>query len=53
MDRETWKSLAKIWECLCSITSRRRRAALRQRNMLAGVLAVLLVDLLVCVWGVL
>ena len=53
MDKSTWKSLAFIWECLCCITSRRRKAALRQRNMLAGVVAVLLLDLLLCVCGVL
>lgn len=46
MNGPAWKSLAGVWRWLYFLNFRQRQAALRQRNMLAGVLVVLLVDLL-------
>ena len=50
-DKSMWELLAGIWEILNQMNFRRRRAAERQRNMLAGVVGVVLVDLLVQVLG--
>ena len=50
MSNSTWKSLARIWEWLNAVNFRRRRAAERQRNMLAGVVVVVLVDLAIALF---
>ena len=49
-EKSTWELFAGVWRMLNEINFRRRQAALRQRNMLAGVVAVLLVDLLMQVF---
>lgn len=48
MEREksSWELMSGCWKWLCQINDRRRQAALRQRNALAGIVVVLLVDLL-------
>ena len=50
-EKSSWELLSNIWQMLNDINLRRRKAAERQRNMLAGVLAVVLVDLLVQLFG--
>lgn len=49
--KSNWELLSGMWQWLCYLNSRRREAALRQRNMLAGVVIVVLVDLLCLVAG--
>ena len=49
-EKSTWELFAGVWRMLNEINFRRRRAAERQRNILAGVVGVVLVDLLVQVF---
>ena len=49
-EKSMWESIVRIYEWLNAYSLRRRRHLERQRNMLAGVVAVVLVDLLVQVF---
>lgn len=49
-EKSTWELVAGIYEWLNAFSLRRRRVLERQRNMLAGVVVVVLVDLAIALF---
>ena len=46
-EKSTWELMSDVWHWLCDLNYRRFCSMRRQRNMTAGVLVVVLIDLLI------